>query len=382
MTEYTPELRCTQCGNTVPPTAWRCETCAIHHPGDIDAGLIEITNPLPFAADAVNSAEWSLWRYAAMLPFERRVSLGEGMTPLVPTSLTINRTTYTINAKLDFLQPTSSYKDRGTVGVINWLAAHAVERVVETSSGNAGASVAAYAAAAGMQAHIYVPQNAQESKVNMIAAYGAVPVRVPGSKRDVMTMTLTAINNRTAFASHSYSPFFAAGMMTLAWELWEQVGRRAPEVIVTPVGMGLLLLGMARGFTALREAGVIDRMPRLFAVQAAASDPLVRAWEAGYDHVPPLSSVQPTVADGIVIPAPLRGAEMLRALRESGGAALRVNEDSILPAQQALARRGIFAEPTSATTVAVLPQVRALVGAEAQITLVLTGNGLKTRTTA
>ncbi|NJL56579.1 hypothetical protein HC928_16495, partial [bacterium] len=160
MSAYSPELRCITCGGSVTLTAWRCEACARRDPADIDAGLIEIANPRSFDADAINNAEWSLWRYAAMLPFERRVSLGEGLTPLTSTPITFNDVVYDVAVKLDFLQPTSSYKDRGTVGVINWLAAQASRRWWKPHRAMQARPWPAYASAAGMQSRIFVPQNA------------------------------------------------------------------------------------------------------------------------------------------------------------------------------------------------------------------------------
>jgi threonine synthase len=361
--DYTPSLHCVDCGAPpANPVDWKCAACG---------GLIEIDNPRPFMPDAINRDAWSLWRYAAMLPVQPVVTLGEGLTPLVETVID----DLPLYAKLEFTNPTGSYKDRGTVMVINHLLAHGVTDVVETSSGNAGSSVTSYASAAGMRARIFVPANAPEGKLRQMRMAGDV-VLVEGAKADVSRACVDAVTGDVAFASHSHSPFFIYGQMTAAWELWEQTGGDLPEAIVIPVGMGCFLLGYYRGFKLLREAGLTDFIPRLYAVQTDACDPIVRGWEHGLDHPVDVTPGK-TSADGIVIPSPLRGDEIMTALRDSGGAAIRVYEDDILPAREKLARRGLYVEPTSATTLAAVPQVLDHAGDRARIVLNLTGHGLK-----
>jgi threonine synthase len=164
--------------------------------------------------------------------------------------------------------------------------------------------------------------------------------------------------------------------MTAAYEVWEQLGRRAPDAIVGAVGHGGLFLGFARGFRMLHDAGLIDRLPRMVAVQSEGCDPIVRGWENG-DSVPPRVVPTPTVADGIIVEIPVRGKEVLRAIRETGGRALRVGNEAILQARDAMAKRGFMIEPTSAVPVVALPDVRAELGPDAVLVVPLTGNGLK-----
>jgi threonine synthase len=140
--------------------------------------------------------------------------------------------------------------------------------------------------------------------------------------------------------------------------------------------MGCLLLGLYKGFVALRDAGLIERIPRIFGVQAAASDPIVQAIEQNLDDVPAIQT-QPTAADGIVIAKPIRSKQVLAAIRDSGGTAFRVPEADILPTRDRLARQGLLVEPTSATTVAALPQIREVYDGD-DLVVVFTGNGLKT----
>ena len=357
-------LVCSACGQVAVPTAWRCTACG---------GVLEIEWLPPFDADAIRTHEWSLWRYGAMLPAPRRFSLGEGMTPLVPVH-TGNGVPFL--AKLEYLNPTSSYKDRGTAVMLNTLLSQGVEAVIEDSSGNAGASIAAYAAGIGMQARIFVPAAAPPAKKGMIARFGAEVVEVGGTRADVSAAVEQAAAE-TVYASHAWNPLFIAGQMTCAWEIWEQMSRRAPTAIVCPIGQGLLFLGLYRGFKALLDAGLIDRMPRLFGAQSAAYDPIVRAVESGAEDAEPSGSGR-TVADGIQIAHPVRSRAVLAAIRATGGGAFRADDQTILAAQTSLAHRGLFVEPTSATAAAVLPQVHTALGAPAEIVVPLTGNGLKT----
>ncbi|QPC82407.1 pyridoxal-phosphate dependent enzyme [Phototrophicus methaneseepsis] len=353
---------CTECGAQAQPLDWRCTHCG---------GPLDFDELPPFDAKAIIAGDFSLWRYRAMLPVKRRISLGEGLTPLAKTKID-GRALY---IKQEYLNPTGSYKDRGTVTMMNHIAAQGVTEVVEDSSGNAGASVAAYSSAAGIQARIYVPESGSPAKKALIQAFGGTLVEVPGPQQ-AKTDACEKAAETTTYASHAWSPYFTLGQMTAAYELWEQFGKVAPDAIATPVGHGGLFLGLARGFRQLYNAGLVDKVPRMFAIQAANSDPIVRGWESGADE-PVLYEVQPTVADGIIVKVPVRGKAVLSAIRESDGAALRVAENTIVPAQETLARHGFIAEPTSAVTLAALPQLREILPETASLVLVLTGNGLK-----
>lgn len=354
-------LTCTACHTTAPPTAWRCPACG---------GVLDI--PLPtFHPDAIEKREASLWRYAASLPVERTVSLGEGFTPLVPLARTPDPR---VMVKLEFIAPTGSFKDRGTVMTINALLQANVRDVVEDSSGNAGASLAAYAAAAGVRARIFTPAHAAEGKKRQMRVFGADLVEVPGPRSATTEACLRAAEE-SVYASHAWSPLPLLGLMTCAWELWEQLGD-APAAIVCPVGQGGLFLGVWRGFQALRAAGCITRMPRMFAVQSTACAPITSAW---YLKEPEPVQVDEgeTVAEGIRIAHPVRGREVLAAIRSSGGAAFAVSDEAIRAAHAWLARRGLFVEPTSAVVGVPLEEVCEYTKEEGPIVLLLTGSGLK-----
>ena len=352
-------ILCNDCGKMAEPLAWFCADCG---------GSLDLANLPAFEVDSIKGGDFSLWRYGAMLPVVKRFSLGEGMTPLVPLRVAGDQ----FYAKLDYLNPTGSYKDRGTTTMLNYLAGHGVQEVIDNSSGNAGASISAFASLADMKATIYVPAaTAIESKKRLIRSFGGTIVEAQDH-----TAAVYAEAERTTYASHAWSPYFVLGQMTAAWETWEQLGRQAPDAVATPVGHGGLFLGFYRGFKALYEAGLIDNLPRMIAVQSSGVDPIVRAWESGSSE-PAIITPGHSVADGILVDAPVRGRQILAALKETDGFALRVENEVIEAAQQQMTRMGLIIEMTSAVTAAALPTIRQRLGQEAQLVIAFTGNGLK-----
>jgi len=300
------------------------------------------------------------------------ISLGEGCTPL--TKVKVGR--HSFLAKLEFLNPTGSYKDRGVSVMMSHILSHQVRQVIDDSSGNAGASISAYAAHAGIQARIFVPAHASSYKKQQIQRFNATLVEVEGL-RSATTTACWKEAQHTTYASHAWSPFFLAGQMTCAWEMWEQLGRRVPAAIVCVAGQGGLLIGLLQGFKALLKAKLIPHLPRLYAVQARACDPIVRAWEERKEF-PQACVEQTTLAEGIRIAQPVRGRDILRAIYESAGAAIRVEEHEILAAQAMLAHQGLLVEATSAAAVAGLSQICQLTElAPDDIVIPLTGSGLK-----
>jgi threonine synthase len=317
----------------------------------------------------------SAWRYASALPVgaERAVSMGEGGTPLVAGAWAGAPVQY----KLEFLMPTGSFKDRGMTVMVSYLKSHGLTRVLEDSSGNAGASLAAYAAAAGMQCRILVPETTSPPKIAQMAACGADVVTVPGSRQAVAEEAIRQ-SAEIFYASHNWQPFFVEGTKTLAFELWEQLGFRAPDNVVVPLGYGSNVLGAERGFGDLVRTGEIARGPRLFGIQAAACAPYAAAFAAGGERLVD-TPIAPTIAEGIATPKPTRVAEVLRATRDSGGAILAVSEAEIVQALGELARQGLYVEPTSAAAAAGLTRLLAggAIRPEETTVLVLTGSGLK-----
>jgi threonine synthase len=301
-----------------------------------------------------------------MLPIEddgNIVSLGEGRTPLVEVELYGQK----VACKLEYLAPTGSFKDRGTSVLVSALVEMGIKRVVEDSSGNAGASLAAYCARAGIEAQIYVPAHASPEKLAQIEAYGAKLIPIAGPRERAAQAAQKAAE-RDYYASHYWNPLPLEGIKTEAYEICEDLGWRAPEKVIVPVGQGTHLLGLYRGFRDLLEANLITKIPRLYGVQAIGCAPLYEVFHGRTSMQP-----RPTVAEGISIREPIHGREVLEAVRATEGGILAVTDEETLQARAIIARRGLYVEPTSAVAVAALKQL-----SPGNVTVIsLTGSGLK-----
>ncbi len=332
--------------------------------------------PPPFHPQDVDVASRTIWRYRRWLPASagRPVTLGEGGTPLVPTRLHGVR----VQAKLELCAPSGSYKDRGSAVLAAALAAAGAKLAVEDSSGNAGASLAAYLAHIGCDFRLFVPQGTPPTKLRQARVFGAEIDATAGSREAAADLAAAAATAPGAvYASHVFSPYFLAGVMTLAFELWADRDGCGPDDVVVPAGNGLLVLGLWRGFQSLAAAGMIARPPRLHAVQAAACAPLAAAWQAGQGEP---QAVVPgvTAADGVRVARPARGAAVLAAILDCGGSIQAVDEPDIARAQAEVARAGWWVEPTGAVAVAALPALRDRLEPGSATVVLLTGSGLKT----
>jgi threonine synthase len=344
-----------------------------------DDGSPLMVEDLPgITADDVDSSVPSQWRFAAALalPDTPPVSLGEGRTPLLPRDLAGLR----VLVKNEAVNPTASFKDRGTSVMISTLRAQGVDVILEDSSGNGGSSVAAYAAAAGVDAHILAPESTSPSKIMQSRLHGASVELVPGSRQDTADEALRR-STSIFYSSHNWHPQFLEGVKLIAYEIWEDLGFDAPSVIVTPAGAGSLVLGCAIGFGELHRAGAISRIPRILVSQPECCSPLVEAFEAGRDAVES-GEWTSTIAEGTAIAQPIRDREVLAAIRKSGGAVTAVAESDLRDATLTLARTGLYAEPTSAQIVPALRQFIATgrIAPDDQVVAILTGSGLKAST--
>ena len=321
------------------------------------------------------TTRYSVWRYAKAIAVDDKhaVTMGEGWTPLTCGEWRGAQVMF----KLEFMMPTGSFKDRGMTVMVSYLKSRGINEVLEDSSGNAGASLSAYAAVAGMRCRILVPETASYPKIAQIAAGGADVLTIRGTRQDVADAAIR-MSQEIFYASHNWQPFFAEGTKTLAYELWEQLGFNAPDNVIVPLGYGSNVAGCERGFGELVRNGEITKMPRIFGVQAANCAPYFNAFKAGVDHLLPTEET-PTIAEGIASSRPTRVAETLRAVRDSGGSIVAVSEDEIVTALRTLARKGLYVEPTSAAAGAGLTQLLAsgAIKAGESTVLVLTGTGLK-----
>jgi threonine synthase len=358
------EAHCESCGAPgVGLAPWRCEQCG---------SPLEPDLPPPAVSTFADVLATGVWRYRGWLPPAEPVTLGEPQTGLVELPVD-GRTVF---AKLESELPTGSFKDRGTTVTVSTLHAHGVSEIAVDSSGNAGASFAAYAARAGMQARVFVPADASSAKLLQVRAHGATVVAVAGPRSaagDAARAYRDDAGPDIVYASHLWQPAFLAGTATFAYELFEQLGRRAPDVIVAPLGGGTLLLGAHLGFARLMAAGLIDRIPRLVGVQSSACAPLARAFRTGE---PDAVEVEPdaTIAEGIRIARPPRARQILAAVRQTGGVIVEVTDDEIRTSLRTLLARGLFVEPTAAAAYAGVVQATL---PDERVVVALTGHGLK-----
>ena len=330
--------------------------------------------PAPVVPEAgqLDGRDQTIWRYREMfgLPDDLEpVTLGEGRTPVVRKCVDGEE----LDFKLDFMQPSGSFKDRGASVLVSLSHYLGVSSIIEDSSGNAGAAVSAYGRAAGLDCTIYVPDYTPTGKLVQMRMYGSRVVKVQGTRQDTSQAAMDAASD-SFYASHLWSPFFIRGLASSALEIWEQMAPNLPRTVVVPVGSGGYYEGLHLGFSALAAAGRIEAPPRLVGVQAHNCSPLAQAYEAGLADAPVTAS-QPTVAEGISVQQPPRARGVLEAVRENGGKIIGVGDDEILTSLKDLFALGLFVEPTSA---AVLAGWRKLSPDERRgALLILTGSGLK-----
>jgi len=377
--------------STADPAPLACPACGAEY---VDRWRCTCGHPLEFARQplpdgpAPDPASFDtregLWSFQAFLPVEQQVSLGEGMTPLEDAPA------WDAQFKLEYVFPTGSFKDRGATATLSRALELGVDRVVEDSSGNAGAAIATYAARAGIDAEIYVPASVKQSKLRAIEAAGATPVRVEGSRQDVTDACVEAAVSEDKgstgdgqpgddgasgawYASHAWNPAFFAGTATVAYETALQRDWEVPDAVVTPLGHGTLFLGAYRGFRALKAAGWTDSIPRMYGAQAAGYAPIaaeLHGTDEGTNDV----------ADGIQIRDPVQKDAILAAIEETGGDAIALGEEPVADELQRLHGAGFYTEPTCAVASAALRayRERGEIHPDEDVVVPLTGSGLKT----
>ena len=355
-------FRCHECGSSysVDNEIWRCKC----------GGLLKLDREIDDFK--IDMKDFSLWRYSHQLPIEKKeamISLGEGMTPLLKRELAGGQ----VQLKLDFMMPTGSFKDRGAAVLVSKIKELGINEIVEDSSGNAGASIAAYAAAAGIDCQIYLPAQTSVGKIKQIQAYGAEVVKIEGSRDDVSDAIMEGAEE-SYYASHSWNPLFFEGTKTMAFEIYEQLSNQAPHVLVVPVGNGTMLLGVYEGFIDLWKTGKIKKLPRIIAVQSEKCAPIYRTYY-GYEDI----KIKSTVAEGISVGKPVRIKEIMEAIKVTEGEIVTVSDPEVIKGVEELAKMGIYVEPTSGTVIAGYCQAleKGLISTNDNIVLPLTGSGLK-----
>jgi threonine synthase len=403
MMDHILGLKCTICGAEYAVD--QAEYVCPHHGDD---GILDVIYDYDLIAQRItpnqlaNDPTRSIWRYLPLLPVNPEttqqlmagtVLASVGWTPLYPaprlaTDLGLER----LWIKDDSRQPTGSFKDRASAIAVVKTRELGYEVVTTASTGNAAAALSGLCAAVGRPNVIFVPRTAPQAKIAQLLAYGSIVLLVDGTYDDAFELCLKAApefgwyNRNTA-----YNPYMSEGKKTVAYEICEQLGRRelgigklgdweAPDVVMVPVGDGCIIGGVHKGFKDLLALGWIEHMPRLIGVQATGSSPLVDAWERGLEGWEMELVEAHSVADSIVAGLPRDRIKALRAVRETGGAFIRVDDEVILAAIPALAQGcGVFAEPAAAAAYAGLVEAvgRGLVSPDDRIVVLSTGSGLK-----
>lgn len=348
-------LSCVKCGRRYGEFVTSCNDCGS-----------------PLVID-YEGREWKpngqgVWRYQSMIPVSGSISLSEGNTPLVRRRDVDEE----IFMKLEGDNPTGSFKDRGSTVVISDAFNKKYNCAIVASTGNMGASVAAYCAYANIKARVFIPEDVTEEKISQISVYGAELVRVAGGFSKAVERSKEEARRKGCYlAMTGLNPYFIEGLKTISFELFEQMG--VPDKIVVPTGSGGLITAIFKGFVELRDLGIIRTLPQMISVQSDVVAPIVDAWRTGGDIVIP-KEVK-TIASAIMVKLPFNGYSAIEAIKKSGGIGVTVTDHQILRAIKDLGREGVFAEPASAAAYAALEEFD--YRRDERIALMITGSGLK-----
>lgn len=374
-------LQCIGCSKKFKPTQiYTCPEC-----GDLLQISYDYTSlGGKFRESLSTPGPLSVWRYHNILPvsIKNAVSIGEGGTGLSESSRLAQRLGMSeVYFKNDGQNPTGSFKDRGMTVAITRAVEIGAKKVLCASTGNTSASMAAYAAKAGLKAVVLIPKGKiAMGKLLQAVVHGAKITQVDGNFDKALERARKMASGRSGlYLVNSLNPYRIEGQKTLAFEVWEQLKRRVPDVVFVPVGNAGNISAIWKGFQELRRLKLARRAPRMIGVQASGAAPLADAYAKGFEKVIPWPNPE-TVASAIRIGAPASWKKALRAVRESKGAIIRASDQEITMAQRLLANHeGIFAEPASAASVAGLVKAKKshLVESHETMVCVITGHGLK-----
>lgn len=379
---------CINCGSkyAIDEIVYFCRKC-----GDI----LEIKYEQGELSKALKRSGWrnaplSVWRYRDFMPINdptKIVSLNEGGTGLHPClRLAKHLGLRELYVKNEGENPTGSFKDRGmTVGVTKAVEL-GVKSVICASTGNTSASLAAYAAKAGIQCAVLIPTGKiAYGKLSQAMIYGAKVIQVRGNFDQALDIVLKlSEKHRTIYLLNSVNPFRIEGQKSLGYEICDQLNQQAPDRVIVPVGNAGNISAIWKGFKEFHELGLVKGLPKMTGIQAAGAAPIAQAIKTGSDTIVPVTAPE-TVATAIRIGAPVSWKKALNAIRESKGTAETVTDEEILSAQKLLARvEGLFVEPASASSIAGLIKLveNGAIGKDERIVCVTTGHGLKDPDTA
>jgi threonine synthase len=373
-------LRCRECGREYPAEPIHvCEFCFA--PLEVVYDYDEIRSVI--SPTRIADGPRSIWRYTDLLPGgEKRVDLGAGLTPLIPAPrLGAELGLHDLWIKNDTLNPTHSFKDRVVSVALTVAREFGFNTAACASTGNLANAVAAHAAHAGMAAYIFIPADLERGKIVATAVYGPQVVAVQGNYDDVNRLCSEIAGQfEWAFVNVNIRPYYAEGSKSLAFEVAEQLGWRAPDHVIVPIASGSLLTKIRRGLDELVKVGLLEgHATRISGAQAEGCSPVATAFKAGEDHIRPVKPK--TIAKSLAIGNPADGYYAIKAARESGGVMESVTDDEIVAGISLLARtEGIFTETAGGVTIATLKKLadRGDVKPDERTVALITGDGLKT----
>ncbi len=379
---YAKHQSCLDCGVKYPINSliFRCSKCG----GclEVEYDYAEMKKKIT-EEDLKNDTNRSIWRYAKFLPVESKhiISLGEGITPLITAkNLSVQVGLKNIMLKLDFCNPTGSFKDRGTSVLVSNAKKLCVKEVAIDSSGNNASSISAYSARAGIKCYVFSPSYASRGKIVQSMAYGSRLFSVEGTRHETYQTAYSAAEAFGWYYCGSTNAFPIEGSKTLAYEICESLGWKTPNWIVIPTGGGTNLIGCYKGLKELVMMKWIEKMPSLVCAQSEGCAPIVKAYEKDSDYVEPVEKAS-GIAEGLMIRNPKRGHTILKILKETNGLATSVSDKEIVEGTKQLGKfEGIYVEPSSAVALAAVSKLRNLEKIDQNDIVVceLTGNGLKT----
>ncbi len=313
---------------------------------------------------------WKYWAFMPVKDLSKKITMGEGGTPLLENKRLGKSGRLLI--KYEAANPTGSFKDRGSSLEITKALEFRKRKVALASTGNMGASMAAYAAFAGLECTVFIPDMVGREKITQIKAYGAETIPVEGDYSVAMKRVEEyVLSHSDSFLTGDY-PWRSEGTKTVGFEIADQLYWHVPEYVVVPIGNGTLIWSMYEAFRELALVGITDKIPKMIGVQVENCAPVVHAWENELSEIIPVRNPD-TIATAIACGDPMDGLAALRAIRDSGGFAVKVSDSEALSARDRLAKNGIFVEPSGAVAYAGVMK-KELSGT---VVCIATGHGLK-----
>jgi threonine synthase len=377
-------LSCSLCHRDFSPAQLRnlCDDC--NGPLLVNYDFVAIRRAAPSPTQLINTSRSDMWRYAAVLPADASdaVTLGEGWTPLLPLhSLGAHLGCSKLLLKDEGLNPTGSFKARGLSVAVTMARLLGAKKLAIPSAGNAAGALAAYAAAAQLESHIFMPQDVPQSNFLECKAYGASVTLVDGLISDCGRIVAERKQHEGWYeVSTLKEPYRIEGKKTMGYEVAEQLGWRVPDAILDPCGGGVGLIGMWKAFEEMQTLGLIGpKRPKMIAVQAAGCAPITKAFESGAPKSQFYENAH-TVASGLRVPKPLGDFLILDAVRKSNGVAISISDEDMMDSAISLAsHEGIFAAPEGGACIAALSKLLAtgVLNPSDEIVIYNTGSGLK-----